>query len=76
MVEFEINAGDELPRKQAARRIPYAVHQEVAEQLERMQQTGHHDQVQLCLLDGTLRYTLLNSVTKPDVFLLPRSDNY
>ena len=37
MIEFEINTGDELPRKQAARRIPYAARQEVAEQLERMQ---------------------------------------
>ena len=36
MVEFEISTGDELPRKQVARRIPYAAHQEVAdhEQLE------------------------------------------
>ena len=36
MIEFEINTGDELPRKQAARGIPYAAHQEVAKQLERM----------------------------------------
>ena len=40
MIEFEINTGDELPRKQAARRIPYAARQEVAEQLERMQKIG------------------------------------
>ena len=40
MVEFEINTGDELPRKQAARRIPYTAHQEVAEQLEKMQKTS------------------------------------
>jgi len=39
MVEFEINTGDELPRKQAARRIPYAACQEIAEQLKRMQGT-------------------------------------
>jgi len=40
MVEFEINTGDELPRKQATRRIPYAARQEVAEQFDRMQKTG------------------------------------
>ena len=40
MVEFEINTGDELPNKQAARRIPYAARQEVAEQLDRMQKIG------------------------------------
>jgi len=39
VVEFEINIGDELPRKQTARRIPYAAHQEVAEQLKGMQVT-------------------------------------
>ena len=27
MIEFEINTGDELPRKQAARRIPYGARQ-------------------------------------------------
>jgi len=40
IIEFEINTGDKLPRKQTVRRIPYAAHQEVAEQLERMQWTG------------------------------------
>ena len=40
MIEFEINTGDELPKKRAARRIPYAARQEVAEQLERMQKIG------------------------------------
>ena len=33
MIEFEINIGDELPSKQAARRISYGARQEVAEQL-------------------------------------------
>jgi len=40
IVEFEISTGDELPRKIAARRIPYAASQEVVEQLDRMQKTG------------------------------------
>ena len=85
MVEFEINTGDELPRKQAARRIPYAARKEVAEQLERMQKTGvirpssspwSSPVVLVRKRDGTLRfcvdYRVLNSVTKPDVFPLPR----
>ena len=85
MIEFEINTGDELPRKQAARRIPYGAHQEVAEQLERMQKIGvikpskspwSSPVVLVRKRDGTLRfcvdYRVLNSVTKPDVFPLPR----
>jgi len=40
MVDFKINTGDELPRKQAARRIPYAACQKVTEKLDRMQRTG------------------------------------
>ena len=85
MIEFEINTGDELPRKQAARRIPYAARQEVAEQLERMQKIGvikpskspwSSPVVLVRKRDGTLRfcidYRVLNSVTKPDVFPLPR----
>ena len=85
MVEFEIDTGAELPRKQAARRIPYAARQEVAEQLERMQRIGvikpskspWSSQVVLVRKrDGTLRfcvdYRTLNSLTKPDVFPLPR----
>ena len=33
MIKFNINTGNKLSRKQAARRIPYAAHYEVAEQL-------------------------------------------
>ena len=85
MIKFEINTGDELPRKQAARRIPYGAHQEIAEQLERMQKIGvikpskspwSSSVVLVRKRDGTLRfcvdYRVLNSVTKPDVFPLPR----
>ena len=85
MIEFEINTGDELPRKQAARRIPYGARQKVAEQLERMQKIGvikpskspwSSPVVLVRKRDGTLHfcvdYRVLNSVTKPDVFPLPR----
>ena len=84
MIEFEINTGDELPKKQAARRIPYAARQEVAKQLERMQKIGvvkpskspwSSPVVLVRKRDGTLRfcvdYRVLNSVTKPDMFPLP-----
>ena len=85
MIEFEINTGDEPPKKQAARRIPYAARQEVIDQLERMQRIGVirpsnspwlSPVVLVRKRDGTLRfcidYRVLNSVTKPDVFPLPR----
>ena len=85
MIEFEINTGDELPRKQVARRLPYAARQEVADQLDRMQRIGvikpynspwSSPVVLVRKRDGTLRfcvdYRILNSVTKPDVFPLPR----
>ena len=85
IIEFEINTGDEPPRKQAARRIPYAARQEVVDQLERMQRIGvirpsnspwSSPVVLVRKRDGTLRfcidYRVLNSVTKPDVFPLPR----
>ena len=40
IVEFEMDNGAKLPRKQAARRIPYAARQDVVEQLERKQRIG------------------------------------
>ena len=76
MIEFEINIGDELPRKQAARRISYGARQEVAKQFERMQKIGlikpskspwSSPVVLVRKRDGTLRfcvdYRVLNSVT-------------
>jgi len=65
--------------------MPYAVHQEIAEQLERMQRTGvirpssSHWSSPIVLVrkrDRTLHfcvdYRVLNSSTKPDVFPFPR----
>ena len=40
LVEMEIHTGDEAPRKVAARRMPFAVSQEVAKQLCNMQEGG------------------------------------
>jgi len=73
----ELNTGDELSRKQAARRIPYAACQEVAEQLQKsIQKTGvikpssslwFSPVVLVRKRDRTLRfcvnYRVLNSVT-------------
>ena len=36
LVEMRIDTGDSSPRKQPVRRIPFAVHQEVATQLRKM----------------------------------------
>ena len=40
LVQIEINTCDASPRKQAPRRMPYTVRQEVAKQLKAMQQSG------------------------------------
>ena len=40
LIEIEIHTGDEVPRKVAARRMPFAVLQEVARQLRNMQEGG------------------------------------
>ena len=85
LVEFKIDTGDAPPKKQAARRIPFAARQEIAKQLEEMQKNNvikpsespwASPVVLVRKRDGTLRfcvdYRALNSVTKPDVFPLPR----
>ena len=40
MVQFTIDTGDEHPRRQPARRMPFAVREEVARQLKTMQENG------------------------------------
>ena len=83
-----IDTGDALPRKQAASRVPFAVRQNIAEQLKSMlknqviQPSNSPWASPIVLMrkkDGTLRlcvdYRGLNSVTKPNQFPLPRIDN-
>ena len=78
LIEFEIDTSDEAPKKQSVRRTPFASHQEIANQLERMQRSGvitpskspwSSPVVLVRKRDGTLRfcvdYRVLNSVTKP-----------
>ena len=88
LVELEIDTGDSAPTRQPPRRVPFAVRQEIATQLKRMQedkviQPSNSPWASPIVLvkkkDGTLRFCIdyrhLNSVTKLDKFPLPRIDD-
>ena len=88
LTEVHINTGDAVPKKQPVRRVPFAVRQEVAKQLQKMLRDGIIQPssspwasaiVLVRKKDGSLRlcvdYRHLNSVTKPDTFPLPRIDD-
>ena len=88
LTEIHIDTGAAAPRKQPVRRVPFAVRQEVAKQLRRMQEDGVIQPssspwasaiVLVRKKDGSLRicidYHHLNSVTKSDTFPLPRIDD-
>ena len=88
LTQMYINTGDSLPVGQPPRRIPFALRQEVAHQLQKMQTEGviepstspwSNPVVLVKKRDGTHRfcvdYRKLNSVTKPDRFPLPRIDD-
>ena len=85
LVTMTINTGDAPPCKQAPRRMPFIVRQEVAKQLRDMQQDGviqpscspwSSPVVIVRKKDGRHRfcvdYRRLNAVTKADTFPLPR----
>ena len=87
-IEMEIHTGDAAPRKVPARRMPFAVRQEVAKQLRDMQQASviqpssspwASPVVIVRKKDGTycfcVDYRALNAVTKADTFPLPRVDD-
>ena len=40
LIEMEIDTGNAMPRRQSARRMPFAVRQGVAKQLDQMQRNG------------------------------------
>ena len=40
LVEFKIDTGDAVPKRQTVRRIPFAARQEIADQLEKIQASG------------------------------------
>ena len=88
LVEMEIHTGNEAPRRVAARRMPFAVRQEVARQLSSMQEAGVIEPsnspwsspvVMVRKKDGSLRFCVdyreLNKVTRKDTFPLPRVDD-
>ena len=88
MVQMEIDTGSSGSKRQPARRIPFAARQEIARQLRLMQDQGvvHPSSspwaspvVLVRKKDGSLRFCVdywnLNSVTKSDIFPLPRVDD-
>ena len=88
LVEMEIDTGDSVPKKQAARQMPFAVRHDVALHLQKMLeqnviQPSNSPWASPVVLvrkkNGSLRfcvdYRSLNSVTKPDQFPLPRIDD-
>lgn len=88
LIQMEIDTGTAAPKKQRARRLPFAVRQEVARQLEQMQTKGviqpskspwASPVVLVKKRDGTHRFCIdyrgLNSVTKLDSFPLPRIED-
>ena len=85
---MEIATGEARPVKQPARRMPFAVRQEVARQLHEMQQGGviqpssspwASPVVMVRKRDGSHRFCMdyhqLNAVTKADTFPLPHIDD-
>ena len=88
IIQMEIDTGDAAPKRQPLRRMPFAARQEVANQLQKMQDSGvitpskspwASPVVLVRKKDGSLRfcidYRALNSVTKADTFPLPRIDD-
>ena len=88
MVQMEVDTGDAAPRRQPARRMPFAVRQEAAKQLKTMQASGviqpssspwASPVVMVRKKDGSHRFCIdyrrLNMVTKPDLYPLPRIDD-
>ena len=88
LVEMTIETGNAEPRKCAPRRMPFAVREEVARQLDLMQAAEviqpstsplASPVVMACKKDGTHRFCIdyrqLNTVTKADTYPLPRIDD-
>ncbi len=88
LVQFQIDTGDAPPKRQPLRRNPFAVRQEVARQLKKMQEMRviqpsrspwSRPIVLVRKKNGTLRFCVdyrhLNSVTKVETFPMPRIDD-
>ena len=88
LIQFKIDTGDAVPKRQQVRRVPFAVRQEIQRQIQVMEAIGAVQPsdspwaspiVLVRKKDGTLRFCVdyqgLNSVTKKDNFPLPRIDD-
>ena len=88
LTQFQIETGNATPKRQPVRRIPFAVREEVNDQLDRMMSSGVIQPsnspwaspiVLVRKRDGSMRfcvdYRQLNSLTKKDTFPLPRIDD-
>ena len=88
VIELHIDMGDATPRKYPVRRVPFAVRDEIARNLQEMQdgnviQPSNSPWASPVILvrkkDGTLHFCVdyrgLNSVTKLEQFPLPRIDD-
>ena len=88
VISHSINTGDSLPIRQPARRTPFALRETVAQMVQEMLKSGIIEPskspwaspvVLVAKKDGSTRfcvdYRRLNSVTKQDVFPLPRIDD-
>ena len=88
LIQMEIDTGSAPPKKQPVRRMPFAVRQEVATQLKKMQKYGviqpskspwASPVVLVRKWDSLHRFCMdyrgLNAVTKADTFPLPRINN-
>ena len=88
LVQLEIETGSSPPARQHPRRMPFAAREEVARQLEKMQEMAviqpsrspwSSPVVLVRKKDGSHRfcvdYRKLNSVTKADTYPLPRIDD-
>lgn len=87
LVEHEIKLTDNIPITTPPRRLPYALHAELEEELERLLNTGCIEPstspyssglVLVRKKDGSLRvcvdYRALNTLTVPDRYPMPRID--
>ena len=88
LIQMEIDTGNAHPKKQRARRLPFALRQVVAHQLREMQDQGviqpskspwASPVVLVKKKDGTHRFCVdyrgLNAATKTDSFPLPRIED-
>ena len=88
VVQHHVHTGDHRPIKQPVRRVPFAYTETIAKMVKEMEETGvikpssspwASPVVLVPKKDGTVRFCIdyrkLNSITKKDVYPLPRIDD-